>query len=209
MDLIRAYPLIFLFTVLLPFFGGIVGAYMGWDALKGRARTERHQNFVESRLTDISAALPQLEEKAATIRMYQQVQDAAKSKDQYLVTVLAQYERMKNAAEVFEQISGRKKDSPELNGLAETILSEIRRVLPPIRVDSTLPNNPLIILIGENMYRVLFSVPMRVPPHLEFQNLPTGVAATITENSEFGFTVLFSPRSVSVEHFTFTADADF
>jgi len=207
MEIIKAYPLIFLLTVLLPFAGGIVGAYLGWDALQSRVKDEKHKNTVEDQLNNISRLLVPLTEKAELFKTYEQVLAAANEKDQYLLAVISQYERLKKAAETVESFRGHK-ESTEVEGLAETILNEIRSGLPPTRVDPNLPNNPLIIKAGVNIYRVLFEVPMRIPPRLEISGLPQGVSALVTEKSRFGFTVVFSPASVPVERFGFTADAE-
>lgn len=84
----------------------------------------------------------------------------------------------------------------------------VETVIPTVRRDPQLPNDPLIINIAPNTFRVLFSVPMRIPPRLKFTGLPENVAADVIQNSEFGFTVLFTPPSVRVEKFGYEADAE-
>ena len=52
------------------------------------------------------------------------------------------------------------------------------------------------------------SVLMRIAPHLEFPNLPQGVAANVVEKTNVGFTVIFTPQSIVVDKFGFAASAE-
>lgn len=50
MEIIKTYPLIFLLTVALPFFGGIITAYLGWDSLKGRFDDNQNKTITTEKL---------------------------------------------------------------------------------------------------------------------------------------------------------------
>ncbi|THJ12155.1 MAG: hypothetical protein CAF43_005755 [Nitrospira sp. CG24C] len=207
MELIKAYPVIFLLTVVLPFAGGLVGAYLGWDALNTRVKNEDHRTKVESQLTDLDRKLAPLADQIATLHSYEQALARANERDQVLSAVLVQYERMKFAVDALDRMRGKGKAS-ESEELAKNILDMIRSDLNPIRVDPNLPGHPLIIRVGANFFRILFAVPMRIPPKLEFSGLPNGVNANVVENSRFGFSVTFVPLTIEVGSFGFTADSE-
>jgi hypothetical protein len=59
--------------------------------------------------------------------------------------------------------------------------------------------NALIIKTGANAFRVLYPVVMRIVPSVTFPNLPSGVVANVIENTTVGFTVIFTPPTVSIE----------
>jgi hypothetical protein len=67
----------------------------------------------------------------------------------------------------------------------------------------------LIVKTASNTFKVIFAVPMRIALKIEFRDLPTGVAANIIEETNVGFTVVFTPQSVPVEFPKFSADAEF
>lgn len=207
MDLIKQYPFIFALTVIMPVIAGFVTAVIGWDNLVSRAKNEAHRAKVESQLSQINERLGPLNDQLTMIRVYEKVLAQANERDQVLSAVLAQYERMKLAAEAFDRLRNQAPVS-ESEELAQSMLSIIRADLTPIHIDPALPSRPLIMKIGANTYRVLFSVPMRIPPALQFTGIPQGSTATVLEISRFGFTVVFAPLSFPVEQFGFTADAE-
>ncbi len=53
LEIVKTYPILFTFTVLLPFFGGMIGAYLGWDSIKGKHEDSKHKNRVESQITSL------------------------------------------------------------------------------------------------------------------------------------------------------------
>lgn len=93
-------------------------------------------------------------------------------------------------------------------GNAAKVLDILGTNLMPVSTPDNLPSNPLILGLGANTFRVLFAVPMRIPPQLEFQALPAEASAKVIEKSKFGFTVVFEPISVPVTQFGFTASAE-
>lgn len=106
--------------------------------------------------------------------------------------MLGQYERQRLATNRFQQHTGQS-TVVETAGLAEEILGMLRKELYPIRVDDRLPGHPLFIHIAQDVFRVLFDAPMRIPPHIEFSGLPKGSRGEIQEVSRFGFTVISYP----------------
>ena len=60
-----------------------------------------------------------------------------------------------------------------------------------------------------NLCRIIYPVPMRIPPKLTFTDIPPGISALIGEESNLGFTVLFMPSSIQIDHFGWIANAEF
>ncbi len=206
MDIFRAYPWVFIFTVFLPIAGGLVGAYLGFDALRNRYEDDHHKAEVSSQLSNISSQMGAFTNNLTIVQEYAKLLEQANEKDEVLNAVLMQYTRMKEASEAFSRMS-HGASSHEIDELAKHILTTIQSDIFPIRVAKELPNKPLIIKVASNTFRVLFSVPTRIPPKIEFTNLPPSVNATVIENSTFGFTVIFSPQDIPVETFGFIGDA--
>ena len=46
LEIIKTYPTLFAATVLLPFFGGMIGAYIGWNSLVGKHEDENKERIV-------------------------------------------------------------------------------------------------------------------------------------------------------------------
>ncbi len=205
MDPIKAYPIIFILTVLLPMAGGFVGAYLGYDALKSRYEDDVHKTEISAKLEKISSQIAPAASLLPVIQQYAKSLEQANEKDAVLNAVLMQYTRMKQASEEFSRISHA--PSREVEELAKHILTTIQSDIYPVRIAEEIPSRPLIIKVAANTFRVLFAVPTRIPPKIEFTGLPSGVTPTVIENSRFGFTVIFSPQSTSVESFGFIGDA--
>lgn len=79
-EIIRTYPVLFALLVILPFFGGViggvVGAYLGWDSLKGKYEVKRHKAKVESKIISLDESdtiqkdiLQQLEDKERIVTL--------------------------------------------------------------------------------------------------------------------------------------------
>ncbi len=206
-EIIRAYPLIFLFTVILPVLGGMVGGYIGWDSLVSRQKDSIHKKHIQVSLKDIDSKLEPITNQIATIQRYESELTKYNQKDEVLSAVLAQYKKMQQATVQFHKFRGIE-DEEERGKLAEHILATITDNLIPVVEAPNLPNNPLIIGLRQNLFKIVFSVPMRIPPQLSFHGVPDGVLGTITDNSKFGFTVLFQPVNIPVKEFGFIADAE-
>jgi hypothetical protein len=207
MELFSTYPAAFLMTVVLPLVTGIVVAVGGYETLKGRAESDAQLNRIEQNTENTLKQLPDVTATLATLSRYEKTLAASGARDEALAAVLAQYRGMKHASEVWERFRA-SKDHEEKYQLASEVLDILSTNLMPVSTPDNLPSNPLILGLGANTFRVLFAVPMRIPPHLEFQALPAGANAKVIEKSKFGFTVVFEPISVPVTQFGFTADAE-
>ena len=150
--------------------------------------------------------MPDVTATLATLSRYEQTLAASGARDEALVAVLAQYRGMKHASDVWERFRA-STDHEEKYQLASEVLDILSTNLMPVSTPENLPSNPLILGLGANTFRVLFSVPMRIPPHLEFQALPAGASAKVIEKSKFGFTVIFEPITIPVTKFGFAASA--
>ena len=207
MELFSSYPIAFLVTIVLPIFTGFVMAVAGYDGLKARADSDNQLSRIESNTANTLNQLPNINATLATLNRYEKTLSDAGARDVVLGAVLAQYKGMKHASEVWEQFQA-SKNHEEKNQLASEVLDILSTNLIPVTLPENLPNKPLILGLGANTFRVLFSVPMRSPPELEFHNLPNGVNANVTEKSKFGFTVVFEPSSVTITDFEFSASAE-
>ena len=65
MEIIRSYPFLFVFMVIAPVIAGLVTAYIGFDNLRVRLKSDRHQAQVESVLTQLSARIEDLGHRVA------------------------------------------------------------------------------------------------------------------------------------------------
>lgn len=207
MDLFSTYPVPFLITVVLPLITGIAVAIGGYDTLKARAASDTQLNKIEQNTENTLKRLPDVTATIATLNRYEQTLSALGTRDEALAAVLIQYRRMKHATETWERFRT-SKDNEEKYQLASEVLDILGKNLIPVSTPNNLPSNPLILGLGENTFRVLFAVPMRIPPKLKFQAIPAGVNAKIIEKSKFGFTVVFEPNSVPVTQFEFEANAE-
>ncbi|MCP4254100.1 MAG: hypothetical protein GY775_11965 [Candidatus Scalindua sp.] len=206
-EIIKVYPLIFFCTVIIPIIGGLVGGYIGWDALKSRHKDSIHKQEIKESISSIDSKLAPITSQIAVIERYEKKLSSHDQKDEVLSAILAQYKQMKKATENFHKLRGIENES-ERGKLAEHILSTIANNLIPVAEVTNLPGRPLIINLGVNTFKIVFSVPMRIPPHLEFQGLLEGVSAQVSENTTFGFIVKFLPAEIPVSNFGFTASAE-
>ena len=206
-NIVKLYPLIFFFTVILPVIGGLVGGYMGWDSIQSRYNDSLHKQELKESIQAIDSKLAPITSQIAVIERYENELSSHNQKDQVLSEVLAQYKQMKKATEDFHQFRG-VQDEVERGKLAEHILSTITDNLVPVVEARNLPSSPLIISLAPNIFKVVFSVPMRIAPELSFQGIPESVTAHVSEHTKFGFVVQFSPPEVTVYNFGFAASAE-
>lgn len=207
MELVQNYPIAFFVTVLLPIITGIVLSIGGYESLKSRAASDAQLNRIEKNTVQALSQLPDVSSTIATLNRYENTLAAAGAKDEVLAAVLAQYGVMKAATDKWEQFRG-SRNPEERYQLAEEVLNVIKSHLVPVEVRDNHPGRPLILHLDNNTFRVLFAVPMRIPPSLQFQGLPEGVHANVVEKSKFGFTVAFTPNEIPVNGFGFSADAE-
>lgn len=69
MEILKAYPLLFIFTVALPFLGGIIGAYVGWDSLKGRYDDNKNKVIISAKIETHDSTLNKIESKDSIIEL--------------------------------------------------------------------------------------------------------------------------------------------
>jgi hypothetical protein len=69
MEILKAYPLLFIFTVALPFFGGIIGAYVGWDSLKGRYDDNKNKVIISAKIENQDSTLNKIVSKDSIIEL--------------------------------------------------------------------------------------------------------------------------------------------
>ncbi|ULA64579.1 MAG: hypothetical protein LZF86_140105 [Nitrospira sp.] len=207
MDVFQNYPVAFFVTVVLPIVSGIVLAVGGYDSLKARSDSDAQLGRIEKNTEQALKQMPDVTATLSSLARYESTLAAAGKRDEALTAVLAQYQGMKRASDVWDRLraSGNHEEKARL---ASEVLDILSKNLIKVAVPENLPSRPLILVLGTNTFRVLFSAPMRIPPQLEFQSLPEGVQAEVTEKSEFGFTVRFMPATTPVTIFEFTADAE-
>ena len=180
---------------------------MGWDSLKSRHEDNIYKQEVKESIKSIDVKLEPITSQIAVIERYERELSSYNHKDEILSAVLAQYKQMKTATEQFHRFRGIE-DEIERGELAEHILSTISDNLSPVVEATNLPNRPLVIGLAPNVFKVVFSVPMRFPPELEFQSVPDRVTASVSDLSRFGFVVTFMPTDIPVLTFGFTASAE-
>jgi hypothetical protein len=207
MDLLQSYPVAFLVTVVLPLVTGIAVCIGGYDTLRARATSDAQLTRIEQNTDGMLKQLPDVTGTIATLNRYEKTLAASETRDEALVAVLAQYKGMKRASEVWERLRA-STDHEEKYQLASEVIDILSTNLMPVAVLDNLPSKPLILGLSANTFRVLFAVPMRVPPELEFPGLPAGTHAKVVEKSKFGFTVEFEPISIPVTTFGFAASAE-
>ncbi|TOL77692.1 hypothetical protein CGH91_23235, partial [Vibrio parahaemolyticus] len=194
-------------TVIVPLGGGIVGSYLGWDALKGRISDDLHKSHVEESLTKIDQNLDPIADQIKTIQRYESALSEHDQKDVVLAAVLQQYKNMHSALESFHTMQTSKKES-EKGELADNIMGVIAQNLAPVKQAPQLPNQPLVIGLGMNKYKIIFAVPMSRTPDINFGQLPQGVTTEITDTSKFGFTVEFKGVTGTLDPFGFSANVE-
>lgn len=205
MDIICAYWPTFISTVLLPLITGIIISIAGWHNLQSRAESDVQSSKMAESIEEIKVNTSDLKDKEELLKHYQDLLSKHNQRDEVLQKVLTQYSSMESALDNFERFTSSPLSQRE--SLSKEVLSLITTELTPIEKRSDLPNEPLIIETAKNTFRVLFSNPMRISPRLSFLGLPDGVDSNVIENSPFGFTVVFSPLSIHVSDFGYTADA--
>lgn len=210
-EVLRTYPLPFVAIVLVPLFGGVVagvvGAYVGFDNLSARLANERQQQRIEGRQEEIKQQLNGLTVPIEALRRYEQMLQSQGQGFDVLRRILSQYDELRHGIEVHERFRGTQA-SAERIAAADHILGELRSLLGTTQTVPGPGGQALIIKTGPNAFRVTFAVPMRIAPVLTFTDLPRGIEAHAIEKTNIGFTVVFTPSDVKVEHFGFQANAE-
>jgi hypothetical protein len=204
----RAYPWAFLSTIVFPIVVAIgavgvavVSSLAGFETLKERFASSQQSQRIEQ---GVGSALQ------STLRLlesYNEKLTAAGKRDAMLAAIINQYQRLSQAAALFGKMSHRD-SSPEQGKIATEILTILNQDVVRALVRDDLPGKPLVIELEPNFFRVIYPVPMRVPPNLTFNGLPPGVSAEVSDKSEISFTVSFLPTSIPVKTFGVFASAD-
>jgi hypothetical protein len=135
---------------------------------------------------------------------------AAKFQDRLdsLKIIVAQYDRLQDAQSLFDSFHS-KPDEAQHADIDRARAQDVKNALNNIEAVATPVGPGLRIKLGVNLYRIIDPTPMRAPPKLTYTGLPAGVEALVGEKSNLGFTVLFLPTSIPVDHFGWIASADF
>jgi hypothetical protein len=199
-EVFRTFPLLSIFWIVVPLAGGFVGSYLGFDNLNERLETNRHRQHVE-------IALDQIKTPVETIRRYEAQLSATQQNADVLRLIIHQYDQLRSAIAIQSRLTGQENVRDRIVS-SDQIIENLRLLLG---VTQTVPGpggQALLIKTAPNTFRVIFAVPMRIPPRLEFRDLPQGIAANVVEKTNVGFTVIFTPQSIVVDKFGFTADAE-
>lgn len=86
--------------------------------------------------------------------------------------------------------------------------SFVRNDLFNLQIIPDSPLGTLFIRLEPNKHRVVFSVPMRIPPTVKISDIPNDIDYRVTDISTFGFTVEFLSKNIIVNKFGFFADAE-
>jgi len=69
MEIIKAFPLLFLLTVALPFVGGVVGAYIGWDSLKNRFEDNINKEIITEKIKSHESTINKIVSKESIVEL--------------------------------------------------------------------------------------------------------------------------------------------
>ena len=199
-EIFRAYPLLFVLLVFLPLGGGAVGAYLGYDNLRERLATERHRERVET-------SLDQLKTPVEALRRYEAQLSADAQTDEALRLVISQYDQLRGTINNQSRLSGTENPQDRIAS-GDQIIESMRSILGRTQTIPGPSGRALVIKTAPNEFKVIFAVPMRIAPDLQFPSLPAGVTPHVIEKSNIGFTVIFTPASIPIETFGLIASAE-
>jgi hypothetical protein len=210
-QIFQAYPAAFIFTVLVPIIGGVgaatFGTWGGYENLKHQFTEDERARRIEQTVNDIHNDKTGVLGTLKLLQFFATKLDAAGKRDAVLVALIDQYQQLSRAAELFGKMS-QSDSSREKEKIATEILTILNQDIVRTLVRDDLPGKPLLIEVAPNSFRVIFSVPMRIPPKLTFLGLPAGISPVVTDKSEISFTVNFLPLSIPIRTFGFKADAE-
>jgi hypothetical protein len=213
-QLFQTYPWGVITTVVLPIvtglvaiIGGIVWSGAGYENLKHQYTEDERARRIEQTVNEIHEDQTGVQTTLQLLESYDNKLSAAGKRDAVLVAFINQYQQLSRAADLFGQMS-RSDSSQDKGKIATEMLKILNQDVVRTLVRDDLPGKPLMIEAARNSFRVIFNVPMRVPPKLTFLGLPAGVTPVVTDESEISFTVNFLPLSIPVQTFGFIADAE-
>jgi hypothetical protein len=95
-----------------------------------------------------------------------------------------------------------------ISAIEQQFESFVRNDLFNLQIIPDYPHGPLYIRLAQNKYRVVFSVPMRIPPTVEISGVPIEIERRVTDISVFGFTVEFLSKDFIVNNFGCSRSAE-
>jgi hypothetical protein len=145
------------------------------------------------------------------LRQSQNALHGQQAAEQIVEQIIQQYDLLERGTQLFEQFAqsqaGTERAHIDRLTSARTTIDNIRTSLGNVRVQASQRGSILFIRTAPNTFRVTYSVPKRAVPQVTFFDLPQGTTPNIVENSNVGFTVIFTPPTISIENFNLTADA--
>jgi len=210
-EVLRTYPGLAFVSVAFPLISGLVGglvvSYQGYLSLRDRVEADQNYKAQQIYQTKVADELAKLGPPMEALKRYESTVAAGERENQVLSLIVRQYDALQDALSGQSRLSGRKNIS-DADAVAEQVINTIRTVLGNPEVVN-MPSGPaLIIRTGPNTFRVLFAAPKFTTPRLQFNGIPSGATPNVLELSKVGFTVVFTPPSIPVEHFGFTAEAE-
>lgn len=183
----------------------VVLFFLGWwqtavQEEKSDLQNQEYSTLVGSlkKVLDLGAGQQSLSAIVTALKTaQQQVADQEQAKAA-VARIIGQYDSLQNGITTFEQISGTQ-DLKERLAAANHIIDELKIELGAIQFNNTPQGQALIVKIAPNTFRVTFPVPMRATPAINFPGLPHGVTPHVTEESNLGFTVMFTPLTIPIE----------
>jgi hypothetical protein len=167
-----------------------------WSAAKQEKQSDDLTKSIAS-IFGVAQSQQSLSVIMEALRNSQQQVAGQQQAENVIRSILAQYDQLQAATSTFEKFAGTP-DIKDRLATADNIISELKVLLGNVQFRE----NPqaLIIRTAPNTFRVTFAVPMRVAPDIKFGGLPPGVTANIIEKSNIGFTVVFTPLTISIDH---------
>lgn len=121
--------------------------------------------------------------------------------------IIQQFALLSFATTVFENETGRT-DFRQRIATQNYIIGLLRLVIDTVDIQAFRRGDSLFIRVADNDYRVTYPASQRTMPHLEIYNVPEGSQAKVSGESNFGFTVIFEPPTIKVEHFGYRASSE-
>lgn len=203
----RMIPLIGMIVFGVGFVGCATWYFWPFGQNQNAEQAMSERNLPE-RAVALAAEAQQITPIIEALKQNQKALAEFKQTTNLLGRVLAQFDSLQSGIATYEKMTDGKKHTEERLAAAEHIIRELGVILRDVRPNSTPQGLGLIIKTAPNTFRVTFPVPMRIPPQIDFLNLPEGAISHITEHSTLGFTVVFSPQNIVVETFGFAASAE-
>jgi hypothetical protein len=210
-QLFYTYPAMFILTIAVPLIGGleagVIGSWVGYENLKRQLSSSQQTQRIEEGIRTLSTNNSTLATTLDVLKSHNDRITAAGKRDAVLVALINQYQHLSRAAALFAQMA-----NTNASGTQGKVATEILKILNEDVVRALprddLPGNPLVIELAPNSFRVIYPVPMRVPPNLTFTGLPEGITTVVSDKSEISFAVSFLPTSIPVKRFGVVASAD-